>query len=403
MGKSLTDVAKAILNENANAATLKPMSKSADAPQKLDGEVEDLGDAVVEPTDVPASAKAAARIKKDTSKSAKAAVTAESPKKAAMAEELEDENETVAEEETVEEEIEISEELGQFIDALVAEGYTEDQIAEAIAENFDLVSEEEEEVVAEEESVEAEDTGYTVDMSEHVEALLAGEDLSEEFKAKAATIFEAAVKAKIDEEIARLEAAYAETLEEQIEEIQTELSESVDNYLGYVVEQWVQDNEVAIESGLRSELTEEFISGLRNLFSEHYIDIPEDKVSVVEEMAAKVAELEGKLNEEIERNVSLNTMINESKRFEILVDACEGLTDTQAEKLKALSEGVEFTSADEFGHKLNLIKESYFRSSVKTENVLDDVETSSDAKSMISEDLTGPMAAYVKTLGRSSK
>lgn len=391
MAKSLTEVAKAILmNENVNAATLKPMSKPADAPTKLEGEVEDLGAAVVKPTDVPASAKAANRIKKDTSKSAKAAVAGESSKKVtAMAEEMEDDSEVL------EEDIEISEELVEFIDAMIAEGATEEEIAEAIEENFELVSEEVEEI--------EEETSYEVDMSEHVEALLEGEELSEEFKEKAKTIFEAAVKAKIEEEIARLEEAYAETLEEQLEEIQEELSTNVDNYLNYVVEQWVQDNEIAIETGLRSELTEEFIAGLRNLFSEHYIDIPEEKISVVEEMATKVAELEEKLNEEIERNVSLNSMINESKRFEIIVDACEGLTDTQVEKFKTLAEGVEFTSVDEYSQKLDIIRESYFRSSVNSDNVLDNVDPSTDGKTMISEELSGPMAAYVKTLGRSVK
>lgn len=389
MAKSLTEVAKAILSENANAATLKPKSKSADAPQKLDGKIEDLGGAVETPTDEPASAKAANSVKKDTSKSGKAAVGAEPGKKlTAMAEEMEDEGDLVSEAE----ELEISEELSDFIEAMIAEGASEEEIAAAIEENFELVSEE----------VET-DEGYEVDMSEDIDALFAGEELSEDFKDKAKTIFEAAVRAKIEEEIARIEDAYAETLEEQIEEIQEELTSNVDNYLNYVVEQWVQDNEVAIESGLRAELTEEFISGLRNLFSEHYIDIPEEKVSVVEEMASKVAELEEKLNEEIERNVSLNNMINESRRFEILVDACEGLTDTQSEKLKSLSEGLDFGSATEFKQKIEVLKESYFRTSVNSDSVLDHVESSTDGKTMIAEDLSGPMAAYVKTLGRGSK
>jgi hypothetical protein len=462
MGKSLTDVAKNILmNENANAATLKPKSKYSDAPAKLDGEVEDLGPAVVRPTDVPGSAKAAGKVSKDTSPSSqsrKGAVAAEKPKKQAeiMEEEELDEDEQLDEltgykrkkitpmklsdvrnqqasdkykqmhdlrssgdkrgadrrekegdtaarksndnynrmlpKKELGEDVEISEELEDFINEMIEEGYSEDEIAAAIDENFELVSEETEELDEEEE--------YTVDMSEHVEALFAGEELSEEFKEKALTIFEAAVKQKVEEEIARLEDAYAETLEEQVAQIQEELSENVDNYLNYVVEQWVQDNEVAIESGLRTELTEDFISGLRNLFAENYIDIPEDKISVVEEMAAKVSELEEKLDEEIERNVALNSMINESKKFEILVDACDGLTDTQAEKLKALAEGVEFTTADTYQQKLNVLKESYFKTAVKSDNVLDTVESTTDGKTMISEELSGPMASYVKTLGR---
>jgi AcrR family transcriptional regulator len=294
----------------------------------------------------------------------------------------------------MEEDIEISEELEAFIEEQIEAGLSEEEIAQAIEENFELVSEEDE--VIEEEAEEA----YAVDMSEHVEALFAGEDLSEEFKEKAKAIFEAAVQQKLAEEIAMLEEAYAETLEEQVAQIQEELSTNVDDYLNYVVEQWVSENEVAIEAGLRSELTEEFISGLRNLFAEHYIDIPEDKVSVVEEMTAKVAELEEKLNEEIDRNVHLNKVINEATQNEIVFEACEGLTTTQAEKLKALSEGIEFTSVDEYAQKINILRESYFNAPVSNNKVLDNNEVENDGKGMISESLQGPMANYVKTLGR---
>ena len=238
-------------------------------------------------------------------------------------------------------------------------------------------------------------------MSEHVEALFAGEDLSEEFKQKAVTIFEAAVRQKVEEEIALLEEAYAETLEEQVGQIKEELSSDVDDYLNYVVEQWVGENEIAIESGLRTELTEEFISGLRQLFAEHYIDIPEDKISVVEEMSSKVAELEEKLNEEIERNVALNKMISESTQDVILADACDGLTVTQAEKLKTLAEGLEFTSADEYSQKVNILRESYFNGPVSTDNVLDNNEVDTDSRGMISEGLNAPMQKYVRALGKS--
>jgi hypothetical protein len=237
-------------------------------------------------------------------------------------------------------------------------------------------------------------------MSEHVEALLAGEELSEEFKEKAKTIFEAAVKQKVAEEIAVLEEAFAATLEEEVERINEDLSSNVDDYLNYVVEQWTSENEVAIEAGLRSELTEEFISGLRNLFAEHYIDIPEEKVSIVEEMGNKVAELEEKLNEEIERNVYLSKMLNESHTNEILFNACDGLTDTQAEKLKSLAEGIEYSDVNEYAQKISVLKENYFSTAVKSDKVLDTVETANDGKSMISESLNGPMAAYVRTLGK---
>lgn len=293
----------------------------------------------------------------------------------------------------------LDEQIEAYIEQLVAEGHDEDTIMEAIEHYFgEQLAEQAEETdggfVAEEEE------SYQVDMSEHIEALFAGEELSEDFKAKATAIFEAAVKSKIEEEIAALEAAYSETLEEHIEQIQEELSSNVDDYLNYVVEQWVSENEVAIEAGLRSELTEEFISGLRNLFAEHYIDIPEDKVSVVEEMGVKVAELEEKLNEEIERNVQLNKVLNESKQKEIVAELCEGLTSTQAAKLKSLSEGLEFTDVNEFSQKVNILRESYFNENVNSDKALDKAEVVTDGQGMISEELQGPMAAYVRTLGK---
>lgn len=414
MGKSLTDVAKQILmaesNDSApdrdaksttpNKSSLKPGSKAVEAAFANPGAIPAKQSAALvdtAPTTVPA-----ASTKKDTSASSQSRKGAEAgeqkPVKTAGAKtseaELMEDDATIADAEVMEEEIEISEELEAFIAEKMEEGLSEEEIAAAIEENFELVSEDAD---AEGEVV-AEDTGYEVDMSEDVEALFAGEELSEDFKLKAKTIFEAAVKAKVDSEIARIEEAYAETLEEQVQSIQEELSSNVDDYLNYVVEQWVSENEVAIEAGLRSELTEEFISGLRNLFAEHYIDIPEDKVSVVEEMSAKVEELEAKLNEEIDRNVALNKVINESKQFEILVDACDGLTDTQAEKLKSLAEGIEFTSADEYAQKVSIIKESYFTTSVKSENVLDNNDV--EEGGMIAEEVTGRMAAYAKALGR---
>lgn len=410
MGKSLTDVAKQILmaesNDSApdrdaksttpNKSSLKPGSKAVEAAFANPGAIPAKQSAALvdtAPTTVPA-----ASTKKDTSASSQSRKGAEAgeqkPVKTAGAKtseaELMEDDATIADAEVMEEEIEISEELEAFIAEKMEEGLSEEEIAAAIEENFELVSEDAEVV--------AEDTGYEVDMSEDIEALFAGEELSEDFKLKAKTIFEAAVKAKVDSEIVRIEEAYAETLEEQVQSIQEELSSNVDDYLNYVVEQWVSENEVAIEAGLRSELTEEFISGLRNLFAEHYIDIPEDKVSVVEEMSAKVEELEAKLNEEIDRNVALNKVINESKQFEILVDACDGLTDTQAEKLKSLAEGIEFTSADEYAQKVSIIKESYFTTSVKSENVLDNNDV--EEGGMIAEEVTGRMAAYAKALGR---
>lgn len=415
MAKSLTETAKAILmNEgsipsvsssdnnpdrdvaasNPNMASLKPKSKVSEADPKSN-EAQDLGPALVKQGDVPPSAKAATATSKVKARPADKVGGDMKPAKAEMMEE-----DLEVEEETLEEDFEISEELASFIDTLVAEGFSEEEIAEAIEENFEFgedaeLMEEVSEELAEEE------VSYEVDMSEHVEALLEGEELSEEFKQKALTIFEAAVKQKVEAEIALMEQAFAETLEEEVAAIQEELSSNVDDYLNYVTEQWINENEVAIEAGLRTELTEDFISGLKTLFAEHYIDIPEDKVSVIEELGAQVEALEAKLNEEIDRSVTLNKMLAESKKFEVIASAVDGLTDTQAEKLKSLAESVEFTSVDEFATKVTTIRENYFPTgSVKSDNVLDKAESSTDGKGMIAEELQGPMAAYVKTLGR---
>jgi hypothetical protein len=393
MSKSLTEVAKRILAESNDAtpdrdansttplkASLRPNSKAVEGRFANPGAQPAVTSAALldtAPTTVPGPVKG-----KDTSASSQSRKGVgkgeEKPVKTAGSKNNEAE--------LMEEEIEMSEELESFIAEKMEEGLSEDEIAEAIEENFELVSEE----IAEEE--------YTVDMSEHVEALLAGEDLSEDFKLKALTIFEAAVKQKVNEEIARIEEAYAETLEEQVAQISEELSSNVDDYLNYVVEQWVGENEVAIEAGLRSELTEEFISGLRNLFAEHYIDIPEDKIPVLEEVSSRVVELEQKLDEQIEKNVFLSKMINESKQFEILVDACDGLTDTQASKLKSLAEGIEYGSVAEYAQKVNVIKENYFSSSVRSDNALDAAEVTEGG--MIMEETSGRMAAYTKVLGR---
>jgi hypothetical protein len=299
-----------------------------------------------------------------------------------------------------EEEIELSEELEAFIDQCLEEGLSEEEIAEAIEENFELVTEEDE--TLEEDAEESVMEDYQVDMSEDIEALFSGEELSEEFRAKATAIFEAAVKRKLEEELAVIEEAYAQTLEEQVSSIHEELSNNVDDYLNYVVENWMVENEVAIEAGLRTELTEDFISGLHNLFIENYIDIPEDKVSVIEEMGAQVEELTDKLNEEIERNVVLNKMLSESQQVEVFNQMTEGLTATQADKLKTLAEGITYDSVEEYAEKVSTLKESYFPSSgVNAPRELDLIEPGTEGKTMIAEELNGPMAKYVKALGKS--
>lgn len=203
-------------------------------------------------------------------------------------------------------------------------------------------------------------------MKEDIDALFAEDaNLSEDFKSKAATIFEARVLDRVQQLEEEIESKYAEMLEEAVTTIKDDLTAKVDDYLNYVVEQWMEENEIAIESGLRSEITEDFINGLRNLFAENYINVPEDKVDLVDELAGKVEELEEKLNEEIQVNIDYKKALVEANKTEITRVVCEGLTETQVEKIKSLAESVEFSTEDEYKEKLETIRENYFPSGVK--------------------------------------
>jgi hypothetical protein len=207
-------------------------------------------------------------------------------------------------------------------------------------------------------------------MHDDIQVLFADDNtISEEFKSKAATIFEARVfdrVAQIEEEV---EVRYASMFEEAVEEIKNDLTTKVNDYLEYVVEQWLADNEIAIESGLRSEITEEFIAGLRNLFAEHYIDVPEDKVDLVDELAGQVEQLEDKLNEEMQYGIELRKALIESTKNEIVRNVCDGLAATQVEKIKSLAESVEFSTEEEYTEKLETIRENYFPSGIKKADV----------------------------------
>ena len=203
-------------------------------------------------------------------------------------------------------------------------------------------------------------------MKEDIDSLFADDStISEDFKERVTTIFEARVLDRVQQFEEEIETKYASLFEESVEEIKNDLTEKVDDYLNYVIEQWMEENAIAIESGLRAELTEEFIAGLRNLFAEHYIDVPSEKVDLVDELATKVEELESKLDEEIERNIDYKKALIESVKTELTRTVCEGLTDTQAEKIKSLAESVEFSTEDEYIEKLETIRENYFPSGVK--------------------------------------
>jgi hypothetical protein len=227
-------------------------------------------------------------------------------------------------------------------------------------------ADEEEELIDDESAIQE----MKAQMKEDVASLFADDsNISEDFKTKAATIFEARVFDRVAQIQEQMEAEYAGTLAEAVEEIKAELTEKVDDYLNYVVEQWMSDNEIAIESGLRSEITEDFIAGLRNLFAENYINVPEDKVELVDELASKVEELEVKLNEEIEANIQYKKQLTEAIKVQLVNEVCEGLTATQVEKIKSLAESVEFSTEEEFVEKLETIRENYFPSGVKKANV----------------------------------
>jgi hypothetical protein len=246
----------------------------------------------------------------------------------------------------------------------------------------------EDEVIAEMHGDEAEDKAMMkkMKMKEDVDALFADDStISEEFKSKVSTIFEARVEDRVTQIEEEIETRYAGMLEEAIESVKIDLTEKVDDYLSYVVEQWMEENEIAIETGLRAELTEDFIGGLRNLFAEHYIDVPAEKVDLVDELAGKVEELESKLNEEIERGVSYAKALVESRKNEIAREVTEGLPATQAEKIKSLAESVEFSTEDEYKSKLDTIRENYFPSGAKkaTESQLNEQFEETEEKKVI--------------------
>lgn len=239
------------------------------------------------------------------------------------------------------------------------------------------------------------------EVNEDIEALMAGENLSEEFKRKATAIFEAAVKTKVAELAVELEAQYVAQFEEAYEEMKEDFATKVDEYLDYVVESWMEENKLAIESGLRTEIAEGFIESLKTVFEEHYIDIPEEKFNVVEELASKVEALEKQVNEEMTKNIDLKQKLSEQKKVEALHAVCEGLTLSQAEKIKTIAESVEFVSVEDFKGQMEEIKESYFSTaSVKPasiESLNDVVELNEETK----ETAVDPtIAAYASRISK---
>ena len=259
-----------------------------------------------------------------------------------------------------------------------------------------------EEVVSEEEAPVAEAPAYTeISIDDDVKALVEGEELSEEFREKAKTILEAAIKGKVVEIKEVLDAEYEAKLLEEVTEIKSALNERVDSYLEYVADEWFTENQLAVEAGLKEELTESFMTGLKGLFEEHYVTIPEEKYDVLESMVEKLDEMETKLNEQIEKNVSLNSRLGESVANGILESVSEGLADTQKEKLASLSESVEFASEQSYREKLETLKESYFPTKSVTPAAKS--ESLSEGVDHAGADVSGSMAGYLNTLRGLSK
>ena len=244
-------------------------------------------------------------------------------------------------------------------------------------------------------------TAEDIDISEDLTAIFGSNDLSEEFKSQVQTVFEAAVVSKINEELESLEESFNIKLDESTDEIVDTVTEKVDSYLGYVVEEWMQENELAVERGIKAEITEEFIGGLKQLFEDHYIDVPEEKVDVVDSLADRVEDLESKLNESIETNINLSATVKEFQKDEVVSELSDQLTDIQSEKLRGLSEGVGFEDVDQYKEALGTIKENYFPRTTQGRAVVVDEEFEVSENGIVDEaPQNASMSRYVNTIGR---
>ena len=370
---------------NANAKPGDPMPTMADPGTQL-ASVEDLGGPTPEnskPDDDSNKLKTPGatlkQVKDIVNKNAKPA----DPMPAGMKEEeAEVEGEVVSEQDTDEDLGEISENQEDDLHNKVEQAITEEP--------------------AEEEEVVAEDSKEEIDVSADVEALLQGEELSEEFQTKAKTIFEAAINSKVDAIQEELEKVYSEKLAEEIESTKTSLTERVDSYLEYVADEWLHENQLAVDQGLKAEMSESFMTGLKGLFEEHYVSVPEEKYDVLESMVNKLDEMESKLNEQIDKNIALNKRLSESTSDGILSDVSEGLAITQKEKLASLAESVEFESEENYREKLVTLRNSYFPNSAPSAQ-RDNTEFIAEGTSNDSTKVAGNVAKYVDALQRFSK
>ena len=356
--------AEAVVEAQANPSADAPKKNAVAAePTHLSNEGEDLGPAVTKPTDSnPDATKKTKQVSGDAQQKSQGAADA-------MPKLKEGSKETEAPED--------KEDKSEMAD-MNAEKKKKDEMMKA--------------------SYKKEDS--ELDIKADVDALIGDADLSEEFKEKAATIFETAIKAKVKEESQRLQGEYETKLKEDTEAHKADVVEKVDSYLNYVVEEWMQENKIAIERGIKGEIAEDFIGGLKKLFEDHYIDVPDEKYNVLEDQASKIEDLEKKLNEEIEKNVNQNKTIGELKREDIAKAVSEDLTDVEKEKFNKLAEEVEYSNEEDFTTKVKTIKESYFgKKDEAKSNDIDDVAVS-DGSTVEPADLTNSMAAYSAAISK---
>jgi hypothetical protein len=359
------------------------------------GETEDGGAAVVEPDAKKSPTDVAAKKAKEVSSDAqqKGEGKPDKPQKLAAGH-VPEEGEVVAESKKMTK-AQALEQIGKMKKGDIEEMLASHASSLAEAENAET---EEELKKLEDAKADIEEKIKSINVKEDVAALVDGEDLSEEFKDKAATIFEAAVKSKTREEISRIHETMTVEFEEKLEESVDTLTEKVDTYLNYVVEEWTKENELSIERGLKGEIAEDFISGLKQLFEDHYIDVPDEKYDVLEAQSEKIAELEEKVNSVMEQNIVLSTVKSGLVREQVISEACEELTDTEIEKFKSLTEDIDFADEESFKAKLDTLKESYFPKTI-VEQTFDD-EDGGTAQDI---DTTEAMSAYMSAISRNKE
>ena len=399
--KTLVEAGKEVMEATAPDAPKKNAVPAEPSPLKNDAE--DLGAAVVKPTDSnPDATKKVKEVSGQAPQKSEGApdpmpkLDSKHPSKAMEAKETDKDSE---DKEIKEGEMPAG--LKKYLDKKDDKKESMDDKEKKKEEGYMKASYKKEESDAEkkdEKVKEEKEEKKDIDVKEHVDALVAGEDsLSEEFKTKAATVFEAAIKSKVKEIAEEMQADYDKKLTEETSKSKDELVEKVDSYLAYVVEEWMKENELALERGIKGEIAEDFISGLKKLFEDHYIDVPDEKYNVLEDQSSKIEELEKKLNESIEKNVELSKENGEHKRQDIIDEASKELADTQKEKFNKLAEEVEYSNEEDFTAKVKTIKESYFGKKESTSEI-DDVAAESNAEQP--QDLTNAMAAYSAAISK---